>query len=77
MFPQSEDLKSIDGRWAERGREAKRTTASLEEWSENDILRWSLDKDSRRPTGKETDRTWRYRNEMGEETQDVRDRHNR
>lgn len=77
MFARTEDLKSLDERWHEKGRQAKRRTASLDEHSDSDILRWSLDTDSRRPTGRETDRTWQYRNEMSDETQDIRERDDR
>ena len=59
MFPRS-DLRFLDERWHEIGRRAKETTSSLDEWSDRDIKRWDLDTDSRRPTGRENPRTWRY-----------------
>ena len=52
--------KSLDRRWVEFGKMAKRTTSSLDEWSERDIERYDLDDPERKPTGAKNPRTWRY-----------------
>ena len=59
MFPRS-DLRYIDERWHQKNRDAKRTTSSLDEWSDRETKRWDLDTDSRRPTGQENPRTWQF-----------------
>lgn len=60
-FPRSsKGDKSLDQRWHEKAKQAKRTTFSLEEWSEREIERWDLDDPVRKPTGKKNPRTWTY-----------------
>jgi len=61
MFPRSDKgVKSLDERWVEKARTAKRTTDGLEDWSDRAIARWNLDDDGRTPTGKNNQRTWDY-----------------
>jgi len=57
-FREASGSKAIDSEWHEQGRRAKETTFNLSEWGENEIIRWDLDKDTRRPTGRENDRTY-------------------
>ena len=52
--------KSLDERWVEKARVAKRTTFSLEDWSDREIARWNLDDPVRKPTGAKNPTTWRY-----------------
>jgi hypothetical protein len=52
--------KSLDERWVEKAKIAKRTTDGLEDWSTREIQRWDLDDDERTPTGKQNPRTYRY-----------------
>ena len=76
MFPESRDQKAIDAEWHERGARAKESTFSLAEWSEQEITRWDLDEDSRRPTGRENPRSYqidRPIDTLGENGADIRD----
>ena len=87
LFPRGQNKgdRSLDERWVEKGRQAKETTMSLDEWSDREIGRWDLDTDSRRPTGEQNFRTWEYRKphdevlegEPGDERPDIRERYNR
>jgi len=52
--------KSLDKRWVEKARIAKRTTDGLEDWSNREINRRNLDDAGRTPTGKNNPRTWDY-----------------
>lgn len=52
--------KSLDERWIEKARIAKRTTDGLEDWSNREIERWDLDDAERTPTGKKNRRTYQY-----------------
>ena len=61
MFDRSDKgAKSLDERWVEKARIAKRTTDSLDDWSQREINRWDLDAPNREPTGRKNPRTWRY-----------------
>jgi len=61
MFDRSDKgAKSLDKRWVEKARIAKRTTDGLEDWSDREIARWNLDDTGRTPTGKNNPRTWDY-----------------
>lgn len=61
MFDRSDKgAKSLDKRWVEKARIAKRTTDGLEDWSDRMIARWNLDDEGRTPTGKNNRRTWEY-----------------
>lgn len=61
MFDRSDKgAKSLDSRWVEKARIAKKTTDGLEDWSDREIARWDLDDPARTPTGAKNPRTWRY-----------------
>lgn len=44
MFPEGRDSKKVDERYHEIRHKAATETFSLAEWSEEEILRWDLDK---------------------------------
>ena len=58
MHRESKGGKPIDPEWHEFARTAKETTFSLAEWADEEIGRWDLDEDTRRPTGRENPRTY-------------------
>lgn len=60
MFAQTQDLRFVDERWHEFARDAKRTTSSLDDWSQREINRWDLDDEVREPTGEFNPRTYEY-----------------
>lgn len=61
LFDRSDKgAKSLDSRWHEKARRAKRTTSSLDQWSEREIERWDLDDEVRKPTGRKHPETWHY-----------------
>jgi len=61
MFDRSDTgAKSLDSRWVEKAKTAKRTTDGLEDWSDRQIERWDLDDPVRTPTGRKNPRTWDY-----------------
>ena len=74
-FREATGSKPIDGEWHRKGREAKENTFSLNEWSEQEIIRWDLDTETRIPTGRENPRTYttnRPIDTLGENGTDIR-----
>lgn len=67
MFPRStKGDRSLDERWVLKARSAKRTTFSLDDWSDREIQRWDLDDPARKPTGRKNPETWRYEKPLRE-----------
>lgn len=78
MFREAESAKPLDKEWHLMRQKARTTTFSLDEWSDEEILRWDLD--TARITGRDNPRTYTYDrtiDTLGENGTDVRTLDNR
>ena len=74
MFPQSADQKSISGEWHKFREQARRTTYSKDEFSDEEIIRYDLD--TARITGRENPRSYKQQptvDVLGEGGKDIRE----
>jgi len=73
LFRQSPSGKRIDSEWHTRRHQARTTTINLNQWSDEDIIRWNLD--TAGITGRDVKRTYTLKrpyDTLGENGFDVR-----